>query len=555
MSNIKKVSVLTFLLSTGLLIGLGANRNNSHQAKAAAEPWSETISAVNVVINYGAEVHENASADYRTSDSGRFSYFVRHGYLTNSKIAKYDNVSSTDEYTENATFTSNTATDSSCEHWQFKINGGKTANDNEDGVILGFTANTSMTYSIDTMTFKGWPNSGRVNTYVKRYGSSTYTSIQSVAIANTSTEYSQSAVDLYSGDTVYFEYIQLYGSGNLQQTSGSGLPVFKFNELVVERTVNTSDLARGYYNNALAADADADYARDMSGTFEYGVRHGRLDTKTIEKFDTVTAANATSIDYKQSSDTENTHAAITYGRNIWTANNDGVIYVVKALEEITFSSSSVTFSNGWFGFYLNYFLKEAGGSTLITIAKETYAAGSTNPTAAVAPIKLSAGDEMYFEVRYAWSSNPRRSIQDNSDAGAVPTFVISQADLEEVSVEANTFMAKYMKLAAISGEGTGVCKTGGWYTAAKAAFNAMSSEARELFLTDSDYEAGADRLRAWATANGEVINASNLLVASSNNTFLNIANNNNSAIIIVIITLIGFAFAGLFVISHKRKHQ
>ena len=226
---LRKSAVLIFFAS---LISPLAFRFNLNASQVKAEdPWSEELSAVNLVIKYGKAVVDDATADYKTAESGRYSYFVRHGYLTNNKCYKYDTVTSNG--TTSASFTSNTATDSSALHWKWTINGGKTSSNTEDGVIVGITAKEHLFYSIDPMTFKGWPNSGKANTYVQRSGETTYELIQSVILVNTSTSYSQSQVDLDVGDTVYFEYIQLSGSGNLQSSGGSGLPVFKLREFVV----------------------------------------------------------------------------------------------------------------------------------------------------------------------------------------------------------------------------------------------------------------------------------------------------------------------------------
>ena len=226
---LRKSAILIFFAS---LISPFAFRFNLHaQQVKAGDPWAEELTAVNLVVKYGKAVVDDATADDITADSGRYSYFVRHGYLTNNKCYKYDTV--TGNGTTSASFTSNTATDSSALHWKWTINGGKTSNNTEDGVIVGITAKEHLFCSIDPMTFKGWPNSGKANTYVQKSGESTYELIQSVTLVNTSTSYSQSQVDLEVGDTLFFEYIQLSGSGNLQSSSGSGLPVFKLREFVV----------------------------------------------------------------------------------------------------------------------------------------------------------------------------------------------------------------------------------------------------------------------------------------------------------------------------------
>ena len=556
MSKFKKIGIFSTLVLASAAVALGFAKHNFHEVRA--EGWSEELYASNLFIKYGKAVKADASADYQTADSGRYTFFVRHGYLTNSKIAKYDNCTS--DGSTNATFTSNTATDSAASHWKWEMKGGTLSGGTEDGVIVGITASTPMTMSIDSMTFGGWPNGGKANTYVKRAGINAYLSIQSASIANTSTEYSQSAVALNTGDTFYFEYIQLSGSGNISSSGGVGLPLFKLNEYgtdPVEKTINTTEIARNYYTNALAHDSSADYADDATLAFKYGVRHGKIEANNVEKFDTVTNTS-NNIQYAQSTDTENTHAAITYGKNIWSANDDGVIYVFKALRPLTFEFESLTYAGGWTtNVHHTFAIKESGSSSFIIVSRWQY----SGATQAVDPILLNTGDELYFEFRYAWSSSPRRSIQDNSDTGNVPTFVFTDKNNAATSVEANTFMAKYMKLAtiALDNEGTGQCISAGWYTAAKAAFNAMSAEARQLFLTDAAYAAGADRLVAWATANGDTLNGSNILAKATNSPFgINVVgqgDNTNLYLIVIISALMSITLISCLIIIKKRKHQ
>ena len=545
---LKKISVLTLFVATGLMAGLGNAKQNEFSKASATASWSESATVSTLATNFYNAFKDDDSVSQLDSTSGRYTYFVRHGYLANNKCEEYTKVVTG---SENYLWT-DTSTDAYVSTWRINLKGGKESEGTEDGGIIGFVANTTMTCSIANRTFGGWPNSGKVNIYVKRNGKSQYTSIQSTTITNTSTEFSLDEVVLYQGDTFYFEFFQSNGGGNIN----FGDMAFSLSEYLVEKTISATDVIRSYYDGALSynegtskCDIVAEYATDESQLFEVAVRHGNFYT-TMEEFDQITGATAGASRFEVSTDTS-LKADIIYGSYMRSVGNDGVVLVIKALANITFESVAKSYGGSRDGSCsIFYGLKENGEDSIITVAKETYSGGFG---LGVAPIVLNTGDTLYFEFISNAASGWKRNIQRSGDTE--PTFVISQRNLEDDSVEANTFMAKYMKLATVTGEGTGLCKTNGWYTAAKAAFNAMTSEARELFLTDSDYEAGADRLRAWATANGEVINASNLLVASSNNTFLNIANNNNSAIIIVIITLIGFAFAGLFVISRKRKHQ
>ena len=538
---LKKFGFLITALSASLLVGLSlGNAKQEYSPALATDPWQEEVSAEDILIKYAKAVVDDEEADYVTVASGRFSYFVRHGFLSSSTIEKYETVTGDGTTTCGYDYTTgvvdskrayvigNTADASNGTKLLLKKN--------TDGVILGITAHEAMTCTAPEVTFKGWFNSWvYVDSFVKRSGSNSYTSIQSKKIATGEETYSQEAVTIYNGDTIYFQIYHKYGNGDVKQTEGSGLPTFTLDEYKIERTIKTTEMARTYYNNALASNADADFVRDESQVFEYGVRHGKIEANNVVKFDSVTKENS-NITYAIASDTGNVYAGITYGKNIWTLNDDGVIFVIRALEEVTFKSVALTYAGGWQdGIYITYAIKNNGASYYTVVAKEYYKTANGD-TAAVAPITLRTGDQMFFEFRSAATTGGRRSIQDNSDTGNVPTFVVSKKDVGSVSVEANTFMAKYMKLATVSGNGTGLCITQNWYANAKTAFNAISDDARELFLTNAAYTEGADRLRAWATANGDEVDGSYLLVSSGKITVFNeIINNDNSMIIFAII--------------------
>ena len=104
--------------------------------------------------------------------------------------------------------------------------------------------------------------------------------------------------------------------------------------------------------------------------------------------------------------------------------------------------------------------------------------------------------------------------------------------------------------------GVGTCST--YYPIAKAMFNNMSTTQRGYFVSNSglgqDYHDAYERLIAWATANGDSLNASNQLVQASRITpFGN--NENNSTVIIVIISLISIsAIGGYFFLRRKKAN-
>lgn len=119
-----------------------------------------------------------------------------------------------------------------------------------------------------------------------------------------------------------------------------------------------------------------------------------------------------------------------------------------------------------------------------------------------------------------------------------------------------TFISNYMHMddANYSGSGTGLCITAGTYSAAKTAFNALTSAARELFVSDSTYQSAKDRLVAWATANGEELNASNTLVTSSSN-HIGLANQSNTEmyVTLLLITLLGVGFVVFCTLKKKKR--
>ena len=109
---------------------------------------------------------------------------------------------------------------------------------------------------------------------------------------------------------------------------------------------------------------------------------------------------------------------------------------------------------------------------------------------------------------------------------------------------------------------TGDCKTKGWYSDAKAAFNNLNDHQRSLFVSNSAYLNEFARLSAWAAANGDAIGTDtndnqNVLVANSSNLIGLISSEENSSIptIIVIVSLVGLTAVGGYFLLRKKKEQ
>lgn len=125
-----------------------------------------------------------------------------------------------------------------------------------------------------------------------------------------------------------------------------------------------------------------------------------------------------------------------------------------------------------------------------------------------------------------------------------------------VSPEVAEFVSKYMKFDSVSEDdkGTGKCKTQGWYTAAKNAYEAASFASYRAELCTLDYV--VRRLSAWASANGGSFGVSNSVgTFSANISPLTIVSNNSGSLIpiIVVLGVTGLAVGGYFLLRKKKE--
>lgn len=548
MRKLRKISFLA--LGLALAGGLtGAFTGKKAATVLAEETWSETLTSKDLTIKYAKAVVANSGADYYTSESGRYSAFVRHGYLTKNKIAKYDKVTSPSN--DSCSYSSNTATDSTANHWQWTTGSGKDENGTADGVIVGITANVSFTLSIDETLVTGWPNNGRINYYLMTSGSSTYDLVKQYTSVSTSTSYKLDAFMMNVGDTFYFEYIQLYGGGNIQK-----LPTFKFGPQVpFTQTINSTTVFSDFYNNGAKTDPTVEFVNEPSTRkFSFGIRHGSILDGNVAKYD-----NITSTKMSAASDTSNIYSSVTYNKNIFSCNNDGVIIVFKVFEDMSVEMPAMSYAGGWMdNVYISTFLRVNGTGDYIPLSKE-YA--HTKATIGMPKFALTAGDEFYFEFRFPWdgaSSGSRRSIQDNSDTGSVPTFVFSNNNLDDATLEANSFVLRYMKFADTYYTDTqqytdqNFCVGKNWYSSAKDAFTALSNGAKAIVTADNDTVA---RLKAWAAANGEEFDpVEGLFTLQARFVLRESEQNNHSSIVIIsIVSVLSISALGVLITVKKRK--
>ena len=123
-----------------------------------------------------------------------------------------------------------------------------------------------------------------------------------------------------------------------------------------------------------------------------------------------------------------------------------------------------------------------------------------------------------------------------------------------LTYDAASFVDKYMKFETkwLDDSGDGSCKSAGWYSSAKTAFNGKSAQEKSDILS---HEPTSYRLAAWAKANGDKLNDSNNLVSSAIIFGDDASINDNATLIVIVIAAISaLAFTTLLVLK-KRKQR
>ena len=60
--------------------------------EAKADIWSEKVNLRSMITSYAHVLSTDSTADEVTATSGKYSYFIRHGYLGTNTMSKFDNV-------------------------------------------------------------------------------------------------------------------------------------------------------------------------------------------------------------------------------------------------------------------------------------------------------------------------------------------------------------------------------------------------------------------------------------------------------------------------------
>ena len=134
--------------------------------------------------------------------------------------------------------------------------------------------------------------------------------------------------------------------------------------------------------------------------------------------------------------------------------------------------------------------------------------------------------------------------------------ITEQVDISNTSdcLGLESFISDYMHMDYT--QNLGYCKdnTHHYYSTAKAAFNALNTHQRSLFVNNSAYAAEWARLAAWANANGESINSNNQLTQRTSLVAIQeIATNSNIIVLMAVILVVGISSIGMYVYINKKR--
>ena len=120
------------------------------------------------------------------------------------------------------------------------------------------------------------------------------------------------------------------------------------------------------------------------------------------------------------------------------------------------------------------------------------------------------------------------------------------------------FVSNYMHMsdADYEGDGTGLCVSDGTYSAAKAAYSSLTSIQKFFFFNSALYTGAVERLNAWASANGDVIDPTTKEFKKASVVSLPAGESNgNQTTLIAVISVGVFAAAGALAFALKKKRQ
>ena len=223
-----------------------------------------------------------------------------------------------------------------------------------------------------------------------------------------------------------------------------------------------------------------------------------------------------------------------------SGSNTGTVTVTSTTSNIT----KVVVSAKTYGSDTGVTLTVGGTSNTITSSYANYTKEYTTATNSCSIATTTSKKRAYIESITVYETKE--------------TTVQTDISSSEDCVGLESFIDTYMHMNYV--ENLGYCKDSEhhYYSTAKSAFNALNEHQRLLFTGNSAYASEFARLSAWATANGDSLNSSNLLSHSTTMSVLSIINNNNqlSIILLVVVGTISLsAIGGYFYLHRKRENS
>ena len=218
-----------------------------------------------------------------------------------------------------------------------------------------------------------------------------------------------------------------------------------------------------------------------------------------------------------------------------SSSNTGTVTVTSTTSNIT----KIVVSAKSYGTDANVELTIDGSSNSITSSYSNYYKEFSTATNSVSIATTEVKKRAYVESITVYKT---KTIQ-------TETNISTSSDC----IGLETFIDTYMHMDYV--QNLGYCKDNDhhYYSSAKTAFNNLNVHQRSLFTSNSAYLNEWNRLRSWASANGESLNQNNQLGARTVVSLIKVPRNDNKTIILIFTMLgVGSIFTYWFV-SKRRK--
>ena len=211
----------------------------------------------------------------------------------------------------------------------------------------------------------------------------------------------------------------------------------------------------------------------------------------------------------------------------------------KSTGRITVSATditSITVRARAYGTDSNVILNIGGTEKTLTSSWADYTVDFATPQTSVLVTTSANGKRAYVSsLTITYSETTSEDIGDTADCVGLESFINDYMHMDYV-------------------ENLGYCKDTEhhYYSSAKSAFNSLNTHQRALFTGNEAYASEWARLEAWANANGDELNESNLLELSPD--YIDYGDNNSVAVIIIIVTsFILTALSSTIILKKKRR--